>query len=491
MEAVTGQQARGAILIQGNSGFTSTNGVVRGSGTSSDPYVIEGWSISANLSSGIAVIDTDAHFVIRDCVILGSNLYAGIYIQNASNGRIEGNTVERCLDGVMLYYSSGLVVTNNSFYDCSYGIRLEYSNGNSVSNNTLTDNAIGASISSSNGNNLTGNIIAGSSQGIYLLFSNNNTASSNRITDAPDGISLISSNNNAINGNTVINTTTGISLFLSSGNTVTGNTIAKGPKSISVDPLSTDNTVSGNIFTDDLPRQNAALDLQASQTSATVGASITISGTITPVQPGAVSIFWSINGSAPSLLSNATLVNGSFSRTFNLTQVGTYAFYAHWPGNAEFNPATSQTVTVASVAAQTQKTTPAVSISASKTSVTLSSNKTSDVITVTGTISPFVSQTQVNIRVTNPANQVTVIPVTATSSDFSANITVNAVGTWTVVAQVPEGASYSLASSPALTVTATAAQEPGGDGALVFAGAGVAAAVLVLVALLLMMRKKK
>jgi hypothetical protein len=34
------------IEISGNAGFTLGNGVVSGTGSSSDPYIIEGWSIS-------------------------------------------------------------------------------------------------------------------------------------------------------------------------------------------------------------------------------------------------------------------------------------------------------------------------------------------------------------------------------------------------------------------------------------------------------------
>ena len=41
------------ILIVGNAEFTNASGVVWGSGTESDPYIIEGWDINASAANGI------------------------------------------------------------------------------------------------------------------------------------------------------------------------------------------------------------------------------------------------------------------------------------------------------------------------------------------------------------------------------------------------------------------------------------------------------
>lgn len=252
----------------------------------------------------------------------------------------------------------------------------------------------------------------------------------------------------------------------------------------------TSNTVSIAVAAAVTPKQNATLSLAASSTNATVGTSVALSGSTSPSQTGEVSIYYSFNGSAYALLANKTLTGGAYSHSFNLSQVGTYAFYATWPGNNDYNPATSPTVTVISSPQPAQKTTPTVTISSSKTSVTLDANHTSEVITITGTISPFPASTAVNIRVTDPNSQVTTIPITASASTFSANVTINKGGTWSIQAQVPEGATYNAASSNTVSVSVQVIQAGGGDNTALIVG-GVIVVVAIGAVLFLFMRKKK
>ena len=78
---LTTDQARGSshfvphapIYIQGDSSFTVENGVTRGRGTVNDPYIIAGWEISKFTgpvtAGGIAIVGTEAYFIIRDVYI--------------------------------------------------------------------------------------------------------------------------------------------------------------------------------------------------------------------------------------------------------------------------------------------------------------------------------------------------------------------------------------------------------------------------------------
>lgn len=59
----------GPISIIGDAGFSESGAVVSGSGTESDPYIIEGWVINAESSDGILIKDTGAHFLIRNCTV--------------------------------------------------------------------------------------------------------------------------------------------------------------------------------------------------------------------------------------------------------------------------------------------------------------------------------------------------------------------------------------------------------------------------------------
>ena len=67
------QTAHPPILIEGNANFTAANGVVAGSGTPSDPYLIAGWLIDASTANAVEIRDTTAPFVIRDIVVGHSN----------------------------------------------------------------------------------------------------------------------------------------------------------------------------------------------------------------------------------------------------------------------------------------------------------------------------------------------------------------------------------------------------------------------------------
>ena len=74
------------IFINGNGGFiVGTNGVTGGSGTESDPFIIEDWSIDASFTDGIRMENADVHFIIRNCRIYNAALrgyHIGIYLDN-------------------------------------------------------------------------------------------------------------------------------------------------------------------------------------------------------------------------------------------------------------------------------------------------------------------------------------------------------------------------------------------------------------------------
>ncbi|MHA1764907.1 MAG: hypothetical protein ACTSVK_01485, partial [Promethearchaeota archaeon] len=57
----------------------------QGSGTSNDPYIIEGYEIDASTAHGIVIDHTDAYLIIRDCIIengsfINDNYFFGIHL---------------------------------------------------------------------------------------------------------------------------------------------------------------------------------------------------------------------------------------------------------------------------------------------------------------------------------------------------------------------------------------------------------------------------
>jgi parallel beta-helix repeat protein len=165
------------ILIDGNAGFTNESGVVWGSGTASDPYIIADWNISAFPYNGIAILHSDVHFIIMNCHICdGSTVYVGIYLWDCSNGTLYGNNCSDNMNGISLQSSSNNTLSNNN---CSngffHGIYLDSSNNNTLRNNNCSLNT---------------------EWGIYLVSSSNNTLSNNNCSsNGYDGNMLDSSSN--------------------------------------------------------------------------------------------------------------------------------------------------------------------------------------------------------------------------------------------------------------------------------------------------------
>jgi hypothetical protein len=127
------------IYIHGDNAFTWDNGVVKGSGTADDPYIIEGWIIDTRSHDyGIYIDGTRANFVIRNCQIRYAQERAGIFLSNVRNGRIEGNAIFGAKIAIQLLATENVVITANAIGYCDYGIVIGgASRGNVVYGNAL------------------------------------------------------------------------------------------------------------------------------------------------------------------------------------------------------------------------------------------------------------------------------------------------------------------------------------------------------------------
>lgn len=163
------------IYIGGDDQFTLKNGVIGGSGTEDDPYVIAGWEIdAAGVTYAISVEDMDRHFIIRNCKIHGARTF-GILFKYVKNGEIESCEIRDNTEGIHLFNSSNneisgnMIVSNNGA-----GIGLdEASVGNRISGNKVESNQYdGIYISESKDNLLVRNRIANNGgYGIYMFHS--------------------------------------------------------------------------------------------------------------------------------------------------------------------------------------------------------------------------------------------------------------------------------------------------------------------------------
>lgn len=130
------------IHIDNNWTDTKIAGICNGSGTYTDPYVIEDLIIDGG-GSCILIENSNEYFKIENCTVINSGgyPYEGIYFNNVENGQIINNNCSFHHNGIYLYYSSDNDILNNiaNNNDAS-GIRLEQSNNNMISENTVKYN---------------------------------------------------------------------------------------------------------------------------------------------------------------------------------------------------------------------------------------------------------------------------------------------------------------------------------------------------------------
>jgi hypothetical protein len=168
------------IYIEGNHNFTVSNGVVEGTGTKIDPFIIESWYISNPGGNGIVIRDSDVHFIIRDCKICDCK--SGIKFHNVTNGRIDFNEI--CYNDYGIDFAQGFdfydgssynVISNNSIYFNNYnGIQFEHVGGgyhsfNIIKYNNISNNNVGIyTIMSANNKIIYNNIVSNQNSGVGL-----------------------------------------------------------------------------------------------------------------------------------------------------------------------------------------------------------------------------------------------------------------------------------------------------------------------------------
>ena len=228
--------AHAPIYINGNSEFTSANGVTGGSGTQSDPYIIENWDIDGHGGTYcIWIENTDVWFVIRNCNLWNATDYntepsgTGIYLKNVTNGTLENNT---CYDNLI------------------YGIYLFASSNNTLSNNTCTRNCGGISLESgSDYNNITNNNgYENDHDGIYLSSSSyNNILNNNFSANNDESVCLDTSHNNCVANNTCTGCAYGIDLYAANNNQILYNNCSDNTYEIIYLEYAENNTISNNV----------------------------------------------------------------------------------------------------------------------------------------------------------------------------------------------------------------------------------------------------
>jgi parallel beta-helix repeat protein len=123
VDSMTFPFASDYINISSNADFEGYG--LRGSGTAEDPYLIEGLNLSDHVGNGIVIRNTDAHLVIKDCImqnLSGRYRYVssqGISVEEAENVRakdcqvssiifegVENGCIENCTTDEEIYVAN-------------------------------------------------------------------------------------------------------------------------------------------------------------------------------------------------------------------------------------------------------------------------------------------------------------------------------------------------------------------------------------------------
>ncbi len=129
LAAVAGwAQERGPIVILSDQDFTKENGVIAGSGTAADPYLLAGWTIRVQPHQpfGVRIENTKKAFVLRGCRIIGAQdpQGAAIFLHNVANGAVEDCLVQDSLNGIRIQSSRDLVVRDNFLGVSGVGLQV-------------------------------------------------------------------------------------------------------------------------------------------------------------------------------------------------------------------------------------------------------------------------------------------------------------------------------------------------------------------------------
>lgn len=244
------------IIINANDEFNSTNGVVKGDGSETNPYVIANWEIDANGSgSCISISETTAYYEIKKCTLFNSGndwKDAGIYLSNSGNAKIYANRIFNNTAGIFLSSSNNNFISKNNCSLNDDGICLRFSNSyNKISENYCAFNSQnGIYLDGSSNNNISENNCFSNSFGIYLSTSTDNAVSRNNCSlNMQIGIYLNHHNiHNKISGNICSSNSHGISLeFLSNNNNISENNCILNSYGIYL-YYSRDNLIWGNIL---------------------------------------------------------------------------------------------------------------------------------------------------------------------------------------------------------------------------------------------------
>jgi hypothetical protein len=184
--------------------------VARGSGTVTDPYVIEGWEIVTNASVGISISNTNAHFIVQDVHVNAGN-YEGILLDTVTNGTIRNSTITGSRIGIRTFepfaVRSNLAISGNHLDANGYGMTLYGSDLTVEDNEVVNSSGFGIDAFYARAISVTGNALSSNRRGVSLICSDGATIAENVLRNQTWGVDLESTSHVSTYHNDFINST--------------------------------------------------------------------------------------------------------------------------------------------------------------------------------------------------------------------------------------------------------------------------------------------
>jgi len=142
----------GPIAIENDTDFTAANGVTGGSGSSSDPYLIQRWDIDGSSAGlvGILIRNTTAYFIIRNVQIHSAR--NGLFLERVAHGSMDGVYVLDSTNGIQIISAEDISVHRSRLVsNAGFGIGVWASSGITIVENEIARNLIGIQAGHSSG----------------------------------------------------------------------------------------------------------------------------------------------------------------------------------------------------------------------------------------------------------------------------------------------------------------------------------------------------
>jgi len=172
------------IHIESDDDFVKYN--FPGYGTSESPYIIENLFIKGDPDthgSAIEIEFTLAHFVIRNCKLIGFRSDSIALNQVAAGtAKIFDNVLDDfSYFGIGCYGSDGVIITNNNLSNGYHGVFMEECHNSTIGDNSIHSAVHGIHVTYSDSINIQDNILSLNDIGIYLENTDNITLHNNEV----------------------------------------------------------------------------------------------------------------------------------------------------------------------------------------------------------------------------------------------------------------------------------------------------------------------